>query len=74
MKTVLVKEHEGHVVSVCIRDDEEEEKIRSLCSRKYKYKVKAIGKPDNYTERDGWLEYNKNDMVLTATIVVQEIK
>lgn len=62
-KTVLARKNQGHITDIHLKNDNEKEEIKRLCS-KQGFEVLASGKPENYTVRDGWLEYNTNDMVL----------
>lgn len=62
-RTVLAKKNQGHITSIIIKDASKKEEIKSLCVEQ-NYEIQATGKPEDYTVRDGWLEYNVNDMVL----------
>jgi len=62
--TVLAKKHQGHITWITLENDNKKEEIKRLRD-KQGYIVLATGKPESYTVKDAWLEYNVNDMVLT---------
>lgn len=60
---VFGKKNEGHLTQIVVCKDDDLAKIKQCKSQGFE--VLATGKPDDYTVKDGWLEFNTNDMVIT---------
>lgn len=60
---VFGKRSEGHLTQIVVCNGTDLAKINRCKAQGFE--VLATGKPDSYTVKAAWLEFNTNDMVIT---------
>lgn len=63
--TVLGKFVGDLITQVVVCPDNDQARIHECTEQGFD--ILATGKPEGYTIKDGWLEFNVNDMVITAS-------